>query len=49
MKFSTQHYPMNISVEFEDGHDSSRIYWFSAGTTVISYSFDRNIDPFQFS
>jgi len=39
MKFSTQHYPMNISVEFEDGHDSSRIYWFSAGTTVIFYSF----------
>jgi len=49
MKFSTQHYPMNISVEFEDGHDSSRIYWFLAGTTVISYSFDGNIDPFQFS
>ena len=35
MKFSTQHYLINISLEFEDGHDSSRIYWFSAGTTVI--------------
>ena len=49
MKFSTPHYPMNISVEFENGYDSSRIYWFSARTTVISSSFDGNIDPFQFS
>ncbi len=46
MKFSTQYYPMNISVEFEDEHDSSRIYGFPPG---ISYIFDGNIDPFQFS
>ena len=32
-KFSTEHYPMNISIEFEDGYDSSGIDWFSAGTT----------------
>ena len=49
MKFSTEHYPINISVEFEVGYDSSIIYWFSAETSVISSSFDGNVDPFQFS
>ena len=36
MKFSTLHYPMNISVEFEDEFDSSTIYWFSLGTFLLS-------------
>ena len=45
MKFPTQHYPMNILIDFEDGFYWSKIYWFSAGTTVISSSFDGNVGP----
>ncbi len=38
MKFGTQHYLINISVEFEDENNSSRIYWVTARNIIIFYS-----------
>ena len=38
MKFSTQHYLINISVKFEDENNSSRIYWVTARNIIIFYS-----------
>ncbi len=35
MKFSTQHYLINISVEFEDEPNSPKIYWVSASSILI--------------
>ncbi len=35
MKFSTQHYLIKISVEFEDQNNSSRIYWVTARNIII--------------
>ena len=37
MKFSTQHYLINISLEFEDEPNSPRIYWVSASSILIFY------------
>ncbi len=38
MKFCTQHYLNNISLEFEDENNSSRIYWVIARNIIIFYS-----------
>jgi hypothetical protein len=35
MKFSTHHYLINISAEFEDEPNSPRIYWVSASSILI--------------
>jgi hypothetical protein len=46
MKFSTQLYLINISLEFEDENNLSRIYWVTPRNIIIFYA---NIDLFQFS
>ncbi len=38
VKFCTQHYLINISLEFEDENNSSRIYLFTARNIIIFYS-----------
>ncbi len=45
MKFSTQLYLINISLEFEDENNSSRICWVTPRNIIIFYT---NIDLFQF-
>ena len=39
LNFFTQHHRTNVSVEFEDGPNSFRIFWFSIGNTLISIDF----------
>ncbi len=39
MKFCTQNYLINISVEFEDENNSSRICWVTVENVIIFYSF----------
>jgi hypothetical protein len=39
MKFCTQHYLNNISLEFEDENNSSRIYWVTARNIIIFYMY----------
>ncbi len=38
VKFFTQHYLKNISLEFEDENNSSRIYWVTGRNIIIFYS-----------
>jgi hypothetical protein len=45
MKFCTQIYLINISLEFEDENNSSRIYWVTARNIIIFYSLLCNYWP----